>query len=414
MSSRFSPPRLTNPRTPWVIIPLLIILYAGELVWRERDAGLGEIADAAPVPEWVFFLGKFLGLALMLVAWMALLTAAGMLIQVGTGVSDFELGLYLRVLFGLQLPDYLLFALLALVVQGWSSRSTSGHLVALIAYGSIVFASRLGIQHRLLVYGSAPGWSYTDMRGFGPSLGPWLWFKLYWVAWALLLAVVARLLWVRGRERASRAAPAGARPVHASDGWAAAAAVGAILALGGFIFYNTNVLNAYAPPPRRRSGAPSTSGATGSTQVPQPRLTRPTCTSRSIPAAGGGDPRHLPPREPQRGGHRLHPRGHSLGSPDRSRRLRPACEPVLADEDLGHRIYALEQPLRPGESLRLDFEVHFKPKGFRNSGVDRGRRRTAPTSERWLPAIGYQPRRELASAGERARTDSPRPLFPSR
>ena len=29
------------------------------------------------------------------------------------------------------------------------------------------------------------------MRGFGPSLGPWLWFKLYWAAWALLLAVAA-------------------------------------------------------------------------------------------------------------------------------------------------------------------------------------------------------------------------------
>ena len=38
------------------------------------------------------------------------------------------------------------------------------------------------------------------MRGFGPSLGPWLWFKLYWAAWALLLAVAARLLWARGRE----------------------------------------------------------------------------------------------------------------------------------------------------------------------------------------------------------------------
>ena len=46
-----------------MIIPLLIVLYAGELVWREREAGLGEIVDAAPVPEWVLFLGKFLGLA---------------------------------------------------------------------------------------------------------------------------------------------------------------------------------------------------------------------------------------------------------------------------------------------------------------------------------------------------------------
>ena len=57
--------------TIWVIVPLLIIFFAGELVWRERDARLSENVDATPVPEWVLFLGKFLGLALVLVALMA-------------------------------------------------------------------------------------------------------------------------------------------------------------------------------------------------------------------------------------------------------------------------------------------------------------------------------------------------------
>ena len=64
-------PVAENPRLPWVLIPLLIMFYAGELIWRERDAGISEISDAAPVPEWALFLGKFLGLTLVLVAWMA-------------------------------------------------------------------------------------------------------------------------------------------------------------------------------------------------------------------------------------------------------------------------------------------------------------------------------------------------------
>ena len=104
----------------------------------------------------------------------------------------------------------------------------------------------LGIEHNLLIYGAGPGWSYTDMRGFGPSLGPWLWFKLYWAAWALLLAVVARLLWVRGRESG----------LGCGSSWRAVASrvprpglprrrSALILTLGGFIFYNTNVLNEY-------------------------------------------------------------------------------------------------------------------------------------------------------------------------
>ena len=74
---------------------------------------------------------------------------------------------------------------------------------------------------------------------------------------------------MRGREAEPRvAAPAGAPSFHASDGRRlAAAAVALILALGGFIFYNTNVLNGTAPRPTRRSGAPSTSGATDSTRT---------------------------------------------------------------------------------------------------------------------------------------------------
>ena len=231
---------------PWIIIPLLIVFWAGELVWREREAGLSEIVDAAPVPAWVLFLGKFLGLGLVLVACMALRMTAGILVQVSMGYPDLEIGLYLQILFGLQLADYLLLALLALVVHVVVNQRRVGHLVTLIAYVLIAVASRRAIGHDLLVYGSDPGWSYTDMRGFGPSLGPWLWFKLYWTAWALLLAVVARLLWVRGREGnlGVRLQIARRRFTHPTAATAAAAA-GLILMLGGFIFYNTNVLNEY-------------------------------------------------------------------------------------------------------------------------------------------------------------------------
>ena len=36
------------------------------------------------------------------------------------------------------------------------------------------------------------------------------------------------------------------------------------------------------------------------------------------------------------------------------------------DDDFGYRIYALEKPLQPGDSLKLSFEVHVAPHGFRN------------------------------------------------
>jgi ABC-2 type transport system permease protein len=67
---------VTNPLNFWVMVPLLIIFFSGELVWRERDSRLSENVDATPVPDWVLFLGKFLGLALVLVALMAVVTTS--------------------------------------------------------------------------------------------------------------------------------------------------------------------------------------------------------------------------------------------------------------------------------------------------------------------------------------------------
>ncbi|HEX6862602.1 MAG TPA: hypothetical protein VF414_07300, partial [Thermoanaerobaculia bacterium] len=404
----------------WVIVPLLTIFFAGELVWREREAGLGEIADATPVPESVPFLGKLLGLGLVLAAFTALQMAAGMLAQSIMGHQDFEIGLYLKVLFGLQLPEYLLFALLALVVHVLVDQKYVGHLVAVIAYVFIALASLFGIEHDLLVYGAGPGWSYTEMRGFGPSLGPWLWFKLYWAAWALLLAVVARLLWVRGREsglgvRLQLARRRFTRPTA----WTAAAAVGLILTLGGFIFYNTNVLNEYRTASdiversaeyerryRRYAG------------IPQPRLTG---TRLHVEI-------HPERREVQiRGSYRLVNR--STVAIDSIHVATPAdipgvetgavafdrpAAPVLADEDLGHRIYALGRPLQPGDSLRLDFQVHVEPHGFRERGVDDSVVANGTFfTNGLLPAIGYQGSRELISASDRREHGlAPRPLIP--
>src|ERR1043166_4924604 len=150
-----------------------------------------------------------------------------------------EIGLYVRILFGLQLIDYALFALLVFVVHAVVNQKQLGYLVALIAYGVIAFPSTFGLEHNLLIYGSGPRWTYSDIRGFGRSLGPWLWFKVYWAAWAVLLAVAGTLLWPRGTERSwwSRLQMARRRFARATVG-VAATAVALILTVGGFIFYN--------------------------------------------------------------------------------------------------------------------------------------------------------------------------------
>jgi ABC-type transport system involved in multi-copper enzyme maturation permease subunit len=411
-------PVADDPRFPWVLVPLLIVFYAGELVWQERHARLSEIADAAPVPEWVFFLGKFLGLGLVLIMWMALLAAAGMLGQARMGYFDFEIGLYLRILFGIQLVDYILVAVLVFAVHSVVNQKQVGYLVALGAYGFIAFASRLGIEHKLLIYTSDPGWTYTDMRGFGMSLWPWLWFKLYWTTFALLFVVATTLLWVRGSERSVRArAHSARRRFTRPAAGVAATAVALILLVGGFIFYNTNVLHAYVTTADRMNRGAEYERRYGRYfGIPQPRLTATTLRVEIYPERRQAE---------VRGTYRLvNDSGvaiesiHLATAPQvgtRAVSFDRRIARVLEDEDLDYRIYTLEQPLRPAETLQLTFEVDYEAHGFTNGGVDAlvVANGTSFTNLNWLPAIGYQPNRELNAAGVRRQYGlTPRPVFP--
>ena len=399
-----------------VIVPLLILFFAGELVWRERDARLSENVDATSVREWVLLLGKFTGLALVLAALMAMSIVALMVVQVIMGHHDFQIGLAMQLLFGLQLPEYLLFAVVAFAVHAVVNHKHVGMLVGLIAYFCIVLSSFLGVEHNLLIYGGGPSWSYSEMRGFGASLGPWLWFKLYWAAWALLLAAVARLLWVRGRETgfAARMHIARRRFTRATLG-SFALALGLVLSLGGFVFYNTNVVNEYVTAEemvRRRADYERRYGKYEGIAQPERTATKlhiefhPERRAATI-----------------RGSYRLVNRA---ATPIASVHVEPAfyvdtrvtfdrpARAVVSDDELGHHVYTLSEPLQPGDSLTLDFDVRFERRGFRNDGVRSSGAGVAIVENGTyltggaLPVIGYQPLRELWSAVDRRKYGLPR------
>ena len=410
---------LTHAGTSWVVITLLTIFWAGELIWQEREVGLGDMAGAAPVPEWVLFLGKFLGLSLVLMVWTALLMTAGVLAQLSMGGATLEIGLYLQTLFGLQLIDNLLFVLLALMVHVLVNQKYIGHLVALLAYGFITHASSLGIEHKMLIFGADTGWSYSDMRGFDPHLGPWLWFKLYWVARALLLGLVAKLLWVRGRDAGigARLQLAKKRFNH-TTALAAVVVAGLLFTTGGFIFYNTNVLNDYTSASDAAAWrARYEQLYSRYKQIPQPRLAK---TSLHV---------EIYPRQQKvemRGTYLLvnsHPAAldsihihTAAGVATEAVRFDRTANTVLSDEEFGFYTYVLEKPLQPGDSLRLSFRVQSSLQGFSNSGANASvvANGTYFRNYKWLPAVGYQAVLELKSTAERKAFGlSVRPEMPS-
>ena len=387
---------------------MLPILLAGELVWRERDANVEAMSDAAPVPDGVRFVGKLLGLWLVIVALYGLLVLGAVFAQASLGWYEFEPSLYVRML-GLILVRPLLFALFALSVHVLVNQKHLGHVIVFLV---VVLGELLGIEHTLLLVGAVPNWHHSAISGFGPFLRPVLWFDLYWAAGALLVAVVARLFWVRGVERSlgqrvrlARSRFTGMRM------WAVGAAAALVLLTGGFVFYNTNVLNSYRTNDERTAAlAEYERRYRRHYSTPQPRMTATELDIEIYPEQRQAD---------VRGAHHLENQTrqpidtiHLAISPEVETREvefgRPA-RAALVDDDLGHHIYILDEPLQPGDSLLLEWEVRHAPPGFPATGIS-----TAVVEngsffmmQDWMPLIGYQLGRHLRDPVQRREHDLP-------
>ena len=384
-----------------LFVVVIIVFYAGELVWRERDLKADQVVDALPVPTWVPLVAKLLALWAVVAVLLVVMMVAGMVYQLASGFTALEPGLYLTELFGLQFVDFALLAVLALAVHVIANHKYVGHFV-LILYlvGLPILLGFLGYDRTLYDYGSDPGVVYSDMNGYGHFLGPFAWLKLYWAAFALLLAVASNLLWVRGREdgvrqRLSLARSRTSRPVALT---AALAAV-AFLTLGGFIFYNTDVVNEYRTETEQRTLQADYERAYKQYQdLPQPRVTAVDLEADLFPSRREAD---------FRGTYTLVnktdvpiPAVHlNLSSALRVRQLelgRPATE-ALRDTVLGYAILDLARPLAPGDSTTLTFDVAAETEGFTNrtaAGTVVGNGTFVNNGV--LPRIGYQPSAELA------------------
>ncbi|AYA37581.1 ABC transporter permease [Hymenobacter oligotrophus] len=389
-----------------VFVVGLVTVYAGELVWRERDAGLGAITDATPVPVWVLFVGKLLGLWLMLLALQAVIMLSGIALQAQQDYFTFELGLYLQILFGLHLANYLLFAAVALAGHALVQAKYVGHLLVFLFYLCTVFAADLGLEHQLLVFGSDLGWRYTDMNGFGSALGAWGWYKLYWAGWALLIGLAGLVAWPHGqappplRARLQQAAQRGRRLPWVLP----ALGVGLVLGAGGYIFYHTYVQQAYV------SGAAQTAQrATYERRygrfrnAPQPVLLATKLRVELYPERQAADVQgsYQLRNSTSRAIDSVHVVFHPEVAPGKVQFGQPA-KLALSDDELGYRIYVLRTALQPGDTLRMHFRQALAPRGFAARGassvvVANG----TCLEESWLPSVGYQPAHELSNAGVR-------------
>ena len=187
---------------------IIITFYAGELIWRERDAGTDQIVDALPVPTWLPLATKLAALIIVQILLVTVIMLISVGIQLSQGYTNLELGLYVTELYGLTLVNYCLVCILAVTIHVVVNHKDLGHTVMILFYLSNIFLRQLGLEHNLYTFASSPDRTYSDMNGYGHFLNGWFTFNSYWAALAVLLVLLAGVFWVRGQGDPTSLAPA--------------------------------------------------------------------------------------------------------------------------------------------------------------------------------------------------------------
>ena len=358
----------------FTIIPFVIaVYYAGELVWRDRDRRMHEIVGSTPAPDWAFVLPKILALAIVLFATIASSTLAAVAVQAAKGYFAFEPAKYLAWYVVPYSVSVVLIAVLAIFIQTLVPQKALGWMLMLLFIVSRLTLDRLGLEHNLYQYGSAPGVPLSDMNGQGGFAGFAWWFRAYWAACAVILVVLAYALWTRGvgsplRQRLA-AVP---RRLAGRPGAIAAVAALAMAGLGGWIWYNTNVLNEYSTAIEREAEqAEYEKALIGYESVEQPRITDVRLAVDLYPAE---------PRAVTRGEYVIQNRTGAPLEVVHVRWLRPLemtkleVEGARVEKDYGrhnYRIYRYDRPMQPMEQRTIRFETLREQRGFRNSENER-------------------------------------------
>jgi ABC-type transport system involved in multi-copper enzyme maturation permease subunit len=182
---------------------IIVTFYAGDLVWRDRDAHQDEIIAASRVPTWVLFGSRFV--ALYLVAASVELAAALVALtgQLARGFTGVELRLYLAFI-GLRLFADIGLCLLALTVQLVIHHKYLAYAGMIVYFITDTVLRLVGLEERLLRFGSANPITYSDMNGFGGAVPETLLWRLHWMLVGTALAVGAYLVFARGTDTGFR------------------------------------------------------------------------------------------------------------------------------------------------------------------------------------------------------------------
>ena len=389
-----------------LFINVSTFLFAANLLHRSRTSNINQLIDTTPTPNWILLGSKFLAIVKMQLVLLSLIMISGILFQIYSGYYDFEIGHYLYELIILSLISYVIWALLSFLIITLTTERLVGFFIMIVLFIGIPLLSLAGVEQSIFKYNAGTGFSYSDMDGYGSSLNRFFLYKIYWLSLGLVFYILTYLFYYRGlpsnfRERLSiaRSRFKGKYPKFI------ALFMLIFLSLGGYIYYETNILNERTSSKERELETVEWEKKYKKYEnYDQPRIVSVNVNVNIYPKSLDAD---------ANGTYFMVNKTSSVidslfldhNDAISTFEFDKETDLVLEDTLYNFDIYRLKNPLNPGDSLKLSFSVKNKPNTSirkNSSVVSNG----TFINNRLFPTFGY-PGGELTDDKTREKYDLP-------
>lgn len=391
-----------------------IVFYTGVLVWKERDAKINEIQDATPIKTGQLFISKLIAILITLAIVLTFTIVIGIITQTLYGYFNYEIGVYVKSLLVIQLLSFSMLVVLSLLFH----YLINNRYVAYFAFVAFVIVNDfiwnvLEIGTHMLSFGSMPNVTYSDMNGFGPFVPSTIWFTAYWLLFSILLCYVIIAFFIRGKETDFKTRFINSKIQFGKNKIAIGLSLLAFLVCGGFVYYNTQVLNTYDSSKQQENKQVAYEKKYKKYEnIAQPRFTKLNYIidiqpeERNVTAtidAWAKNKSNVAINE-------IH-----FSMPSQSDSLKISIEGTklkLQDKELGYRIYSLSKPLQPNDSIQINIKNWSLTRGFENevSFKSLTQNGTFFNNGDIMPTIGYNRNFEISDKNKRAKLKLPKRL----
>jgi ABC-2 type transport system permease protein len=394
----------------FLFILAFIVFYSGYVVFREKDVKLDEIVDSTPVKSGYIVTTKLTAVLASIAIILGASTLIGLLSQLFSGFTHFQVWLYVRS-FSIDLLGYAFALIAAYLIQLLINNKYIGYAV-IVAFVicNIFLWQALRVESNMVRFGKLPSVTYSDMNGFGPFVPGILGFGLYWSLFCALLLLVIIGMSLRGKENSFRQKAARLGLYLKSHATLATVLLILFLTCGGWMYYNTKVVNTYISSKERELRQVDYEKKYKKDES----LLLPFTTALNYTIDLFPDQRsmHVNIQWWVKNIHTAPISDLTFNMPRKASNavfLIPGASLTAADAKLYYNSYKLKTPLLPGDSLRLVYTADFVNNGIENevSFTQLTRNGSFFHDNDILPVIGYSRRGEMSNKLDRRKYGLP-------